>query len=115
MQRAVRSGDLGDASLTSSANTRSTHVVGPHRRRRPDRLATSIMLSRLGISLLAEKHADTATHPKAAGISTRAMGLFRQWRIDERVPAAEFDGDIVNSIRTALGGPELQKSVATGE
>ena len=76
----------------------------------PTGLSTSIMLSRLGVrSLLVEKHPDTSTHPKAAGISTRTMELFRQWGVDERVRAAGFDVDIVNSIRPALVGPELQR------
>ena len=76
----------------------------------PTGLSTSIMLSRLGVSsLLVEKHADTAIHPKAAGISTRTMELFRQWGIDARVRDAGFDVDIVNSIRSTLRGPELQR------
>lgn len=76
----------------------------------PTGLAMSIMLSRLGVSsLLVEKHADTAIHPKATGVSTRTMELFRQWGIDERVRAAAFDADVFNSIRTTLAGPELQR------
>jgi 2-polyprenyl-6-methoxyphenol hydroxylase-like FAD-dependent oxidoreductase len=76
----------------------------------PTGLSTSIMLSRLGIrSLLVEKHADTAIHPMAVGISTRTMELFRQWGVDERVRAASMDVEFVNSIRPVLAGPELQR------
>ena len=74
----------------------------------PTGLATSIMLSRLGIpSLLVEKHAGTATHPKAVGISTRTMEIFRQIGIDDRVREASIDLAFVNSIRETLAGPEL--------
>ena len=76
----------------------------------PTGLATSIMLSRFGIpSLLVEKHPDTSTHPKAAGISTRTMELFRQWGVEAAVRGAAFDVDIVNSIRTTLAGPEHKR------
>jgi len=74
----------------------------------PTGLATSIMLSRLGIpSLLVEKHAGTATHPKAVGISTRTMEIFRQLGIDDGVRGASIDLAFVNSIRETLAGPEL--------
>ena len=76
----------------------------------PTGLATSIALSRLGIrSLLVEKHSDTAIHPKAVGISTRTMELFRQWGVEERVRAASMNVNFVNSIRPTLAGPELQR------
>jgi putative polyketide hydroxylase len=74
----------------------------------PTGLATSIMLSRLGVpSLLVEKHADTATHPKAVGISTRTMEIFRQLGIDDQVRDASIDLAFVNSVRETLAGPEL--------
>jgi 2-polyprenyl-6-methoxyphenol hydroxylase-like FAD-dependent oxidoreductase len=73
----------------------------------PTGLATSIMLSRLGVrSLLVEKHTDTAIHPKAVGISTRTMELFRQWGIEPRVRAAALDVEFASSVRTVLAGPE---------
>ena len=74
----------------------------------PTGLAMSIMLSRLGVpSLLVERHADTATHPKAVGISTRTMEIFRQLGVEERVRGASIDLTFVNSIRETLAGPEL--------
>jgi putative polyketide hydroxylase len=77
----------------------------------PTGLATSIMLSRLGIrSLLVEKHSDTAVHPKAVGISTRTMELCRQWGIERRVRDAALDVEFVSSVRPVLAGPELQRS-----
>jgi 2-polyprenyl-6-methoxyphenol hydroxylase-like FAD-dependent oxidoreductase len=76
----------------------------------PTGLCSSIMLSRLGIgSLLVEKHADTANHPKAVGITTRTMELFRQWGIEERVRAVSMSVDFVSSVRPALAGPEIQR------
>jgi len=49
----------------------------------PAGLCSSILLSRLGVrSLVVERHVSTSIHPKATGISTRTMELFRSWGIE---------------------------------
>src|ERR1700730_8575755 len=49
-------------------------------------LSTSIFLSRQGIrSLLVERHAGTALHPKARGVSIRTMEIFRQHGLGQAV------------------------------
>src|SRR5690242_11924267 len=58
----------------------------------PTGLCTSILLSRHGIpSLLVERHVSTSIYPRATGISTRSMELFRQWGLESRVRAAGFE------------------------
>jgi putative polyketide hydroxylase len=58
----------------------------------PTGLSTSILLTRYGIpSLLVERHASTSIYPRATGVSTRSMELFRQWGLDQRVRAAGFE------------------------
>ncbi len=52
----------------------------------PTGLCASILLSRHGVpSLVIERHPGTSIHPKATGISTRTMELFRSWGIDATV------------------------------
>ena len=52
----------------------------------PAGLCSSILLSRIGFrSLVVERHASTSIHPKATGISTRTMELFRSWGIEARI------------------------------
>ena len=47
----------------------------------PAGLSSSILLSRAGIrSLTVERHASTSIHPKATGLSTRTLELFRAWK-----------------------------------
>ena len=55
----------------------------------PVGLAAFIGLARRGIpALLVERHPGTAIHPKARGINVRAMEVFRQWGIEDRVRRA---------------------------
>jgi len=76
----------------------------------PAGLCGSILLSRLGIrSLVVERHASTSIHPKATGISTRTMELFRSWGIEPRVREAAMSARFSNSIRDNLSGPELER------
>ena len=75
----------------------------------PAGLTSSILLSRLGVrSLTVERHAATSTHPKATGISTRTMELFRHWRIEARVRTNEIRAVFSSSHRPTLSGPELE-------
>jgi putative polyketide hydroxylase len=76
----------------------------------PAGLCSSIFLSRLGVrSLVVERHGSTSIHPKATGISTRTMELFRAWGIEHHVRAAAMSAGFSNSIRNDLSGPELER------
>src|SRR5262252_3787480 len=76
----------------------------------PAGLCSSILLSRVGVrSLVVERHASTSIHPKATGISTRSMELFREWRVEPRVRAAAISARFSSSIRDNLAGPELER------
>jgi 2-polyprenyl-6-methoxyphenol hydroxylase-like FAD-dependent oxidoreductase len=75
----------------------------------PTGLASSILLSRFGIrSLVVERHPSTSIHPKATGISTRTMELFRSWGIERRVRELAMPVDFSSSVRPTLSGPELE-------
>jgi putative polyketide hydroxylase len=75
----------------------------------PTGLCTSLLLGRYGIpSLLVERHASTSIYPRAVGVSTRTMELFRQWGLDERVRAAGFQlADTFGPVLPTLTGPEV--------
>lgn len=77
----------------------------------PTGLCTSILLSRYGIpSLLVERHASTSIYPRATGVSTRTMELFRQWGLDRRVRAAGFElEDSAARVSLTLAQPELAR------
>lgn len=80
----------------------------------PVGLTASILLSRHGVrSLLVERHAGTAVHPKARGINARTMEMYRQCGVEEAIRAAglppERSGLIVWT-RT-LAGEEIERRV----
>src|SRR3954447_26781095 len=76
----------------------------------PAGLCSSILLSRFGVrSLVVERHASTSIHPKATGISTRTMELFRLWGIERRVREAAISARFSSSVRDNLSGPELER------
>ncbi len=77
----------------------------------PTGLCTSLLLSRYGIpSLLVERHASTSIYPRATGVSTRSMELFRQWGLDQRVKAAGFElEDASAPVSLTLAQPELTR------
>ena len=76
----------------------------------PAGLTSSILLSRMGFrSLVVERHASTSIHPKATGISTRSMELFRSWGIERRIRELEIPVDFSSSVRANLSSPELER------
>src|SRR6266487_4818475 len=77
----------------------------------PTGLCTSLLLSRYGIpSLLVERHASTSIYPRATGVSTRSMELFRQWGLDQRVRAAGFEvADPFAPVLSTLAQPEVAR------
>jgi putative polyketide hydroxylase len=52
----------------------------------PAGLVTAIGLARHGVrSIVIERHASTSIFPRATGVSTRSMEIFRSWGIDDAV------------------------------
>jgi 2-polyprenyl-6-methoxyphenol hydroxylase-like FAD-dependent oxidoreductase len=52
----------------------------------PAGLVTAIGLARHGVrSMVIERHPSTSIFPRATGVSTRSMEIFRGWRIDDDV------------------------------
>jgi putative polyketide hydroxylase len=80
----------------------------------PVGLSTSIFLSRQGIrSLLVERHAGTALHPKARSITIRTMEIFRQHGLEQAVREAGIlpaEAPLAVWAQT-LAGEELGRSV----
>lgn len=78
----------------------------------PVGLAASILLSRHGVrSLLVERNATTAYHPKATVINARSMELFRQWGIEAQVRAQGVPQELMLHMRwvRSLSGEELAR------
>jgi putative polyketide hydroxylase len=80
----------------------------------PVGLTASLLLSRQGVrSLLAERHAGTAVHPKARGINARTMEMYRQCgaetAIREAGLAPERSGLIVWTH--TLSGEEIERRI----
>ena len=76
----------------------------------PAGLCSSILFSRYGVrSLLIERHPSTSIHPKATGISTRTMELFRAWGLEQRIRDLAVNVDFVSSVRANLAAPELER------
>src|SRR4051812_11370828 len=80
----------------------------------PVGLAASILLGRQGVrSLLVERHAGTAIHPKARGINARTMEIFRQHGVEDAVRAAGLPPHHTGLIVWAktLAGEEIERRV----
>ena len=74
----------------------------------PAGLATAIGLGRQGVSsVLVERHPGTSIFPKASGISTRTMEIFRSWGLEEAIRKHSQDVQALMSIRPTLTGPFL--------
>jgi putative polyketide hydroxylase len=82
----------------------------------PVGLTASILLSRLGVrSVLAERHAGTAIHPKARGINARTMEIFRQCGVEDGIRNAGLPPErtgLIVWLRT-LAGEEIERRVPT--
>jgi putative polyketide hydroxylase len=75
-------------------------------------LSTSLFLTQQGISsLLVERHASTAIHPRARGINFRTMELFRELGLEEQLRAA--GSELINNrgmlIVDTLAGTEFKR------
>ena len=80
----------------------------------PVGLAASILLSRQGVrSLLVERHAGTAIHPKARAINARTMEIFRQQGVEDAIRAAGLPPHHTGLIvwTKTLAGEEIERRV----
>ncbi|MDH6132135.1 putative polyketide hydroxylase [Kitasatospora sp. MAA4] len=83
----------------------------------PVGLTLSVLLSAYGVDhLLVEARPDTARHPKARGLSTRSMEVFRRCGLEDVIRAAGLPADHVffyrgrslvdpDFVRTGIGAP----------
>jgi putative polyketide hydroxylase len=77
----------------------------------PTGLLSAILLARQGVrSLLIERHAGTATHPKARGVTVRSMEIFRQCGLEQAMrrvaPAPEQTRQF--GVASTLVDPDLK-------
>jgi putative polyketide hydroxylase len=80
----------------------------------PVGLTASILLSRQGVrSLLVERHAGTAVHPKARAINARTMEMYRQCSVEAAIRAAGLGPEHTGLVvwTTTLSGAEIERRV----
>ncbi|STX28959.1 FAD monooxygenase, PheA/TfdB family [Legionella beliardensis] len=77
----------------------------------PVGLSTAIGLARHGIkSILIERHASTTNHPKARGVNTRSMEIFRLWGIDAALRKQQLPKEAHRFIwLESLQGKEIKR------
>ena len=69
----------------------------------PAGLATAITATRNGASvLLVERHSGTTIYPRATGVSTRSMELFRTWGVADAVRAGAVEAQPLMSVGSTL-------------
>lgn len=82
----------------------------------PTGLVASCLLARLGVrSVTVERHPGTALYPRALGINTRSMEIFRSLGLEAAVRRAAFHVDTVMARSATLMDPrpEVSPSFAT--
>src|SRR5205814_5615376 len=72
----------------------------------PAGLTAAITLARLGIApLLVEKRPGLSPFPRATGVSTRSMELFRSWGLEDRIRAGAVRVRPEGWVCTTLAAP----------
>lgn len=77
-------------------------------------LTASILLSRLGVrSLLVERHPGTSIVPKARGINSRTMEMYRQCGVEDGIRAAGLAPEATGLVvwTESLAGAEIERRV----
>ena len=88
--------------MTTSENNWDVLVVGAG----PAGLATALSASRHGARVLVvERHPGTSIHPRATGVSTRTMEIFRTWGIARAVRDAGLEVAPTMAVTRSLTDP----------
>src|SRR5262245_38990661 len=83
--------------------TTSVLIVGAG----PAGLVAAISLARQGIAtLLVERRTGPSPIPRATGVSTRSMEIFRSWGLEDRVRAREIDVAWTGWVTTSLASSD---------
>ena len=82
----------------------------------PVGLSAALLLARRGIrTLLVERHPSTTDHPKARGVNTRTVELFRQWGMEAAIRGYALRGLVAGWIWvTSLTGEEVGRVSGIG-
>ena len=73
----------------------------------PAGLVSALVLARQGIrSTLVERHPGTSTHPRASGVSTRSMEIFRRLGVEDEIRARSLDAVPMMAMSASLASPE---------
>src|SRR6185312_3318837 len=76
----------------------------------PAGLSTAISAARSGARVLVvERHAGTSIFPRATGVNTRTMEIFRSWGVHDEVRAGELRVQALCSV-----SPTLRTALAEG-
>lgn len=74
----------------------------------PAGLTAAITLARHGVDvLIVERHSGTSPFPKATGVSTRTMELFRTWGVEDRIRAGAMPVQPFLAVSATLAGPRF--------
>ncbi|GAA4803843.1 FAD-dependent oxidoreductase [Actinomycetospora chlora] len=93
--------------MEHTAHTPHVLVVGAG----PAGLATALSAARHGArGLLVERHPTTSIHPRASGLSTRTMEIFRAWGVADAVRAASSTVIARSATGVTLADGELTES-----
>ncbi|MHC1562663.1 FAD-dependent monooxygenase [Actinomycetospora sp. C-140] len=77
----------------------------------PAGLATSISAARHGAQVVVvERHRTTSIHPRASGLSTRTMEIFRSWGVGDAVRAASSNVVPRALFGTTLDDPDMTEN-----
>jgi 2-polyprenyl-6-methoxyphenol hydroxylase-like FAD-dependent oxidoreductase len=73
----------------------------------PAGLVTALVLARQGVrSTLVERHPGTSIHPRASGVSTRSMEIFRRLGVEDAIRAFSLDATPMMAMAASLASPE---------
>ena len=104
MKNITRRDDVDDRVQDQGTDRCEVLVVGAG----PAGLTAAIALARYGVDVLVvERHSGTSPFPKATGVSTRTMEIFRTWGIEDEIRAGAIAVDPVVTVGETLVGPSL--------
>jgi 2-polyprenyl-6-methoxyphenol hydroxylase-like FAD-dependent oxidoreductase len=73
----------------------------------PAGLVTALVLAKQGVrSTLVERHPGTSIHPRASGVSTRSMEIFRALGVEDEIRAFSLDATPLMAMVSSLASSE---------